>query len=123
MATAVWIVRISGARRDIVVDDGSAMRREAFGKRRHSERIAADRALVAEEVGAADIVRHQHAILEQRHRVALQRVACRMAARGEGRGHHPGGRWKGGTIGREAFGACGELGKDWRSCGIDEIAP
>ena len=123
VAVAVRIVRIGRTGRDIVVDDRSAMRCEALGQRRHRERMAGDRALVLQEVGQAGVVRNQRAVLEQRHGIALQRVAGGMAAGRQGRRHDAGGRREGGTVRRKPLGASGEFGEVRRSLRIDEIAP
>ena len=98
------------------------MRREPLGQRRHRERMAGDRALVLQEVGQAGVVRDQRAVLQQRHGIALQRVAGGMAAGRQGRRHHAGGRREGGTVRRKPLGASGEFGEMWRARRIDEIA-
>ena len=67
-------------------------------------------------------MRDQRAILQQRHRVALQRVAGGMAAGRQGRGDDAGGRRKRGAVAEETLGARGELGEVRCALRIDKVA-
>jgi len=79
------------------------MRRQALGEGWDGERLPGDLLLVEQEVGAADVVRHQDSVLQQRHGVALQGVARGETAGGEGRGYATCRRGKRAAEGREVF--------------------
>src|SRR6185295_15624522 len=119
---SIRIVRIGGSRRNVTEDDGTAAVRQALGERWHGQRATGDAPLVLEEIGAARIVPNEASVFHQRHGVALQAVARRMATGRQARRDHPRAGWKHRAMGGELLGALGEGGKAGRGLPRHEIA-
>ena len=64
MPVAVRVMRVGRARRDVIVHNRAAMRRQAFGQRGHRQRIPIHGALVLKEIRRAGVVRDKHAVLQ-----------------------------------------------------------
>src|ERR1700722_17017530 len=85
VAKSVRVVRPRRAGRYVVEDDRSTVRRQPFGQSRCRERLPGNRLFVRQEVGTADVMWRQNAVLQQSHRVALQSMARGETTSGEGR--------------------------------------
>jgi hypothetical protein len=77
---------------------------------------------VLEEIGAARVVPNKAPVFHQRHRVALQAVARRMATGRQTRRYHPRAGRKHRAMGSELLGAFGEGGKTGSGLPRHEIA-
>ena len=119
---SIWIMRIGCSRRNVAEDDGTAPVHQALSQGRHGQRATGDAPLVLEKVGTARIVPDEAAVFHERHGVALQALARRMATGCEARRDHPRARRKYRTMGGELFGAIGEGSKARRGLRRHEIA-
>ena len=80
------------------------------------------RPFVRQKIGPANIVGNESMVLQQRYGIALQRVSCRVASRGEAGRDGTGGGRKRRTKRRKRRCLVGELDEVRRTNGVNEIA-